>query len=1048
MIASAIRRPVTIAMLALGAAMVGLASWHRMPFALVPDGELPRLEIIALWRGASPELVEGAVTAPAEGIARQLRGVRDVSSLSSDVGGVGMARVTVRFARGAAMRFTRLELNERLAAFRRTLPPGVWGPVVLPYVPPALQAERAGFLSFTLAGGTSADALRALVERAVLPAARSIPGVSDAALDEPAAEEVRIAVAPLRAEARRVTWPTLLRAVGEPGVVRDVGVVRSGALERTVRMAASMPGASDALAAPPAPLTVSLGALPLGAGVPGGGRLAELAAIRSGYAEPGSLYRVDGAPAVSFTIYRRPGTDALRLGALVRSRIAALPALRTPGLRLLVDADEGSQLAARLARFGWRALGTGALIALVLAAWLRSWRATVAVLANVATGQMLAITLLGALGFSLDLPTLGGLAVGAVLATDTTVTVLHHCRQRLARLPPRGRTPARVLRSAARTSGVMAASTLAAVVVLVPLAYLPAELRLLYLPFASSLGASLVAGLSVALLVLPAVVAHSPALAGPPAAFGRARRRARRSHGRVLVLSLRYPAVATALALALTAWSGARLMGHSERSRAARASRAGAGLPTGAATAIEVGITLPAGTPLRSADAAARPVERRARRLAGVTRIATRVQPGYASVMLYMGGGAPEMARALAARDSMLAAAALVGGAEVRVTGYGTAFRGGGGVPSYTIPVLGYDYEVTSRIASLVAARLASEPRVRRVDTTAADAAGEVALSELELRPDSLRLAALGVSAAVLAQEVAAVLGGVQGPEVREGRDVLPVWVERASTREPDTRALDQVLVLLPSGPVRVGAVATLVERASPARIAREDQRYQRLVRYEFRGPPEMGDRLYRTVLRTTRLPPGFSLGEQNAGDWKRPGSPPLLSALAAAVVLLSLVTAAALERPRAALVVLATVAASLGGTAALIVLTGAPLTNEVALGAAVTAGVVASRAILMVHEIVRLGSRGTRTAGAIVAAARTHGGCIALRGLVATAGIFPLAIGMRRAEERVWGGAALALLGGLPAATLSVLLLTPALYLLLAHDGQARTCSVCCRGV
>ena len=87
-----------------------------LPIELLPDTELPQLSVSAEWGRASPEAMEAFVTAPLEAAVQQVRGVEEISSVSSERYGQAEAEVTVQFERDTDMDFARLELSERIAA--------------------------------------------------------------------------------------------------------------------------------------------------------------------------------------------------------------------------------------------------------------------------------------------------------------------------------------------------------------------------------------------------------------------------------------------------------------------------------------------------------------------------------------------------------------------------------------------------------------------------------------------------------------------------------------------------------------------------------------------------------------------------------------------------------------------------------------------------------------------------------------------------------------------------------------------------------------------
>jgi hydrophobic/amphiphilic exporter-1 (mainly G- bacteria), HAE1 family len=179
MIRLSIRRPVAVTMAYLAVALLGVAAWRNIPIELLPDTELPQLNIQALWPGSSPEVTEAFLTSPIEAAVQQVSGVQKVTSTSSQENGAGVAYIQVEFAQNTDMQFARLDLSERLAALQSTLPPNVIGPTVQQYVPQEFQSESKPFLEYTITGPYTLEAIRAFVDDQITPELSQLNGVSE-----------------------------------------------------------------------------------------------------------------------------------------------------------------------------------------------------------------------------------------------------------------------------------------------------------------------------------------------------------------------------------------------------------------------------------------------------------------------------------------------------------------------------------------------------------------------------------------------------------------------------------------------------------------------------------------------------------------------------------------------------------------------------------------------------------------------------------------------------------------------------------------------------
>ena len=148
MIRLSIRRPVAVAMTYLAVALLGVAAWRNIPLELLPDTELPRLQIRASWPGASPETIEAFLTSPIESTVQQVKGVEKVVSTSFERQGVGIAELEVEFNQETDMNFARLDLSAGIDLSKL-------GRLVAPDI--RINARREGGLLRGEDGGGGAD---------------------------------------------------------------------------------------------------------------------------------------------------------------------------------------------------------------------------------------------------------------------------------------------------------------------------------------------------------------------------------------------------------------------------------------------------------------------------------------------------------------------------------------------------------------------------------------------------------------------------------------------------------------------------------------------------------------------------------------------------------------------------------------------------------------------------------------------------------------------------------------------------------------------------
>ncbi|NIN72502.1 MAG: MMPL family transporter [Gemmatimonadetes bacterium] len=390
----------------------------------------------------------------------------------------------------------------------------------------------------------------------------------------------------------------------------------------------------------------------------------------------------------------------------------------------------------------------------------------------------------------------------------------------------------------------------------------------------------------------------------------------------------------------------------------------------------------------------------------------------------------------------MVAYSYLFAGAEVRVYGFGPSFYGGGGSPpTYTIKLLGYNYEIVREIAEDLARRLSRFNRVREVDTNVSSWWWSDKAFEFFLSVNRPRLAGYGLSVEELLRYVASnVQGQVSLNRIKVGGEEVTYSVKLEGYQEFDFADLQGLLVPTATGErVRLSDVAQVGRREVLNRIVRENQQYQRLVGWEFRGPRKLGDQVRDVAVDATQLPAGYSIEKERDIFWTDEEQRQIYTVLAFAVILIYLVTAALFESLRAPFVVLLTVPLALIGVFLIFFYTNASFTRSAYIGVIMMAGIVVNNAILVVYHINEIRRAGSELKEAIIQGTLERVRPILMTTLTTVVGLLPLILFSETIDATIWNALALATIGGLIASTIFVLTSIPVLYYLFERRGAAR---------
>ncbi len=996
MIKFAVSRPAVVWAVTVAICLGGAVSFTRLALATRTTVELPRLQITASWQGASAELVEMYISSPVESAVQGVRGVKRTSSESRD----GTARLSVELDAKANVQLTRLAILERLELLRGDFPLGATPPVVQNLVPQEL--EEPPLLRVLLNGPYTPGALQRVADEVLTPRLSAVSGVSGVSVGGGTEFGASVSYDPVLLRQVGVDPQALSNAVRDARVVQSLGVERMGASKREVVLR-DQPGALEELEDLP---------------IAGRGgrvfRLGDLARVRPEEDSRGRFYRVNGNTALSLTISREAGSDAIKTAAAVRRALGELSDELPQGVRWRITSDESVELDKQLTDLLRRGAIAFLAVALVLAIALRNARAVALVMGSAAIA--IAGTALGL--FLLKIPanmlTLAGLGMGIGVLVQNGLVIV----ERLRGSPD---TPLGRAEVAQRMMPAVVGSTLTTAVVLFPFLYLQGNARAAFFPFAAAFSLALFCSVISALVMVPALAkGHGLKETHWP--------KAQRIYGWMVVKTLRWRWVTLTLALGMIvglSWVFVK--------KIPRFSFSGFGTQR---NYVQVSINFPRGSDPASLDAAMREMENVVVGRDGVEEVVAQSSGVFGAGMRVSFTPAAEVtALPLQIQEELTARAVYVGGASIYVAGQGPAFSSGGGMGSssnFRIRVLGYSYAAVAELAEDIRGRLERITRVRNAVVTSGSFFGGDRAFAVTLDPDRDALARYGVTAAQFTQAVAReVRGPVGGQRLEIGGDEIPISVKAQGARERSLDELRDALVPTARGtPARIADLSRVDEQEQLATITREDQQYLRVVAYEFRGPNRLAQRTHTAFMESISVPPGFTVEDaqffQQQQDTSQKG---LWLVFGIGVTLVILAVAMVFDSAWGAGMVFAALPLALAGVVAAFWWADAAFTREAAVGVILVVGLAVNQAILLVDAALerrRKSEGGRLTPGRVLRAALDRSGMIVMVTLTTLASLIPLAVGT--SATTLFGAIALATAGGTLAGTIGAMLILPAL--------------------
>jgi multidrug efflux pump subunit AcrB len=443
------RRSLLFVAFALG--LAGVYAGITLPVSLFPTVDFPRIRV-EISTGSMPAqqmLVE--VTEPLEEVARAVPGATGITSTTSR----GSAQIFVDFPWGSDMRQALLSVDAAFAQALPKLPPGTrydalqMSPnAIMPFVSYALISDHV----------PSAE-LRRLTEYQIAPLLTGIAGVRRVGVLGGETPEVQVAVDPQKLQAYRLTLAEVTTAIAATNTVKAVGRLEDNdLLYLTV--------SDNAFAS-----AGSVGDVELRNSNGGIVRLRDIAKVTMGAVPQWLLVDDNGQPAVTFDVFQQDSADSLSLEKEVAARLATFMKTQPKSIHLYKWYDQTELVRSSIAAVE-EAIGIGLVFAaLVILAFLRNWRATAVAMLVVPLSVLITVLLLSVLGMSFNIMTLGGVAAAIGLLIDDVIVMIEQIARR-AGVPGLDQPHATVLLAAREFFSPLLGSSLATIIIFLPLAFL------------------------------------------------------------------------------------------------------------------------------------------------------------------------------------------------------------------------------------------------------------------------------------------------------------------------------------------------------------------------------------------------------------------------------------------------------------------------------------------------------------------------------------------------------------------------------------------------
>jgi multidrug efflux pump subunit AcrB len=1023
LIRAALRRPITVLVAAVAIALTSAFATTRMRADIFPDLDLPVIYVAQPYGGMSPAQMEGYITYYYEYHFLYINGIESVESKS--IQNTSLLKLT--FHAGTDMAEAMAQTIGYVNRARAFMPPGTVGAFVMRFDAGTVPVGYLVFKSETRSLGEIQD----LALNRVRPQFATLPGLTSPPPFGGSQRTIVIRVDPDRLRAHGLSPDHVIDAVTTGNVIMPSGSVNVGGETRISPINSVVGSINDLLELP----------IRTGPGTPVSIR--DVGSVSDSTDIPTAYALVDGRRAVYIPVTKRPDASTLSVVEEVRSNLGRFQALVPDDIEVSYELDQSASVAAALRSVLVEAALGALLTGLMVLLFLRDWRSSAIVVATIPFALLTAVVALWGAGHTINIMTLGGLALAVGILVDEATVAIENIHTHLARGTPVARA---VLDASAEVVVPRLLAMLSVVAVFVPSFFMTGVSRSLFVPLSLAVGFAMIASFLLSSSLVPVLGVwmlgrtHAHTVEDGADWVDRLRTRLGRLLTRIAPRRLAVVGGYLVAALAIVALVGP-MLGREI-------------FPPSGTPLFQLRFRAPAGTKFEATEQLGRAV---------LDEISAAAGPGNVSITLgYVGvqpssypintiflwtGGSHEGVLQIALRP----------GAGIRLEPFQESLRqrfrerfpdasfsfepgdivsrimNFGTQTPVEVAVMGPDFAATRAFAAKVRDELAAVPSLRDLQYGQA-----LDYPAIQVHVNRRMAGQLGVTVNDVGRSYAAATSS--------SRFVAPnYWADprtgiafqvQVQVPQPRMQTLDDLRVVPVGGGGDARPLLGELARIEDATIVGEYDRVngQRMVTLTASIAGEdfgrVRTRVQDAIARAGTPPRGATVtlrGQVGAMDETFRN---ITAGLGVAVVVIFLLLAANFQSVRLAMVVVSTVPAVLAGVAMVLLLTGTTLNVQSFMGAIMAIGVAVANAILLVTFAEQGRRAGASALDAGIEAARSRMRPVLMTSAAMIAGMVPMALALGEGSEAT-APLGRAVIGGLAFATIATLLVLPSVYAL-----------------
>jgi HAE1 family hydrophobic/amphiphilic exporter-1 len=1062
-------------MIFLAVTLFGFISWKRLPQELFPAITYPQMTIVTLYGNAAPEEIETLITKPIEEAIGTVKNLERIKSISRE----GVSMVTAEFDWGTNMGFAHLELREKIDPVKEILPLEAEDPTIMPVNP---FSRPIMILSIT-GNETPQELLK--ITRRIKDKIEKVTGVASATISGGKERQILVEVDQGRLQASKISILSLVDALKNSNLNYPAGTTKGKLYEyliRTMGEFKTVPEIKgtvvevDILKSPKQPQQLSQEEEE---SKPNEDKrlilLSDLATVKDTLKEDSSFSRHNGKDNISLAIQKQAEANTIQTIKRIRTALEDLKLLLPRGTNLDVIYDESIFIEKSIKGVTDAAIQGGVLAFLVLYLFLRSLKVSIIICTSIPISIMATFSLMYFKGISINMMSLGGLALGVGMLVDNAIVVIENIfRHHQLGLP--GKEAA--VKGAEEVNEAITSSTLTTIAVFLPMLFVVGIAGQLFKDLLFTITFSLIASLWVAVTLVPLLAAgkkgdrllfnkgespqkekgDSPLFLGPLR-----KTKIMDVYSKLLSSCLAHKLLSTIVVLSLFAFSLLFLFTTNREF-----------MPKIDQGEFIIKVNLPTGAALQATDSVTKKIEELLREIPEVKDVTATVGSSSENVLEMLGSHQAQLvvklwrgklpkttkdsaksktrktrsgaelfqqlkslkwkmkahssAEVIQDLKSMLRDEKMAAMAEIEYILEESALKSTLEVAApVVLEIKGPRLDVLKKISEEVAQEIESIPGIYGVRSSLA-----LPSPETKVHVDKDRAAAYNLSVTDIARTALIAIRGYVSTKFKEEGREIDVTVRLRPEDRADASKL-RVLTVHSNMDIEIplAEVATLTTGRGPSEIKRLDQQRAVLITANiFKRSLNDAIKDIKEKLKKYQNISDYSVILSGETQKMSESFKSLRFALILAIILVYMIMAAQFESLWQPFIIMFTLPFSLIGVALALLVTHTSLNAIVLMGVIMLGGIVVNNAIVLIDYINTVRREGIGTEEAVRRAGTTRLRPILMTTLTTVLGLLPLALGFGEGAE-LSAPLAITVIGGLSSAALLTLLIIPYFYLM-----------------